>query len=546
MSKKLRKKRKIKPLKISPMIQEKFETAVSFRQMGLLSQAQSTLGEIIDKAPAYFESYRLAVEIAMQVGQTSHAISIMEKAVYNNPHNPKCCGSLADLLAQKGRYTDAIPYYEKALFLSSGDKSIALDMLLLQTALAYKESGQSLKAIDKLKRALRINNKNVRAYFDLAFLFLAIGQVDDAKKYAILSLEVEPFYSMSIHLLSMIDIDYFDKSHIEKVKGKIESPRTSVADKIYYSFTLYAIFESKDNFEEAFKYLSFGNDLKREKEPYNFNNQVLYFQKVREIFSKYLLIDNSENQAPHVTPIFIVGMPRSGTTLTEQIIGTHNEVAAGGEILVMCQIAREMLSEIAPIFPLDNSSAINSEHLKYYGEKYLAGISGLMGEGTKFITDKMPQNFFYLGLIKSLFPTAKIIHCKRNPIATTFSCYKTLFSSKGQEFANNLEELGKFYRLYEETVQYWQLLLPDSILEVQYEKLIEDQENETRRILAFCGLEWDEKCLDFHKTSRTVTTASVMQVRKPIYKSSISLWKNYEKKLRPLIDLLGGKADSSV
>jgi hypothetical protein len=151
----------------------------------------------------------------------------------------------------------------------------------------------------------------------------------------------------------------------------------------------------------------------------------------------------------------------------------------------------------------------------------------------------MPQNFFYLGLIKTIFPTAKIIHCRRNPIATTFSCYKTLFTAGGQEFANNLDDLGNFYLLYQETIKHWQTLIPDSILEVHYERLITDQENETRKILDFCGLEWDQNCLEFHKTARTVSTASVMQVRKPIYKSSVAKWKNYEKNLGPLIDRLG-------
>ncbi len=231
-------------------------------------------------------------------------------------------------------------------------------------------------------------------------------------------------------------------------------------------------------------------------------------------------------------------MPRSGTTLVEQIIASHEKVTAGGEIITMSQIAQSIMHAIHSRAPLNVDAVINTDCLNKCREIYSTAISGLADGNPKFITDKMPQNFFYLGLMKSLFPAAKIIHCKRNPLATTFSCYKTLFTAQGQEFSYDLLELGKFHQLYQETIKYWETLIPDSILDVEYERIIADPEAETRKILDFCDLQWDENCREFYKTKRTVSTASAMQVRKPIYKSSLAMWKNYEKNLEPLITTL--------
>ncbi|MCK4838878.1 MAG: sulfotransferase [Desulfobulbaceae bacterium] len=541
MSKKIKRIKKKQTVKISAEIQEKFKTAVSLRQMGLLGQAQKTLSEIIAKAPGHPDSYYLLAEIAVQNNQPDQAISILEKAISRNQQEPRCRGFLADLLAHNGRYAEAIPHFEKELALSHGISKLALGKLLVNTALAYNNSGEPLKSIDKLEMAIKSNHQNLEAYYNLASTFQAIGQMNQASKYAIQSLEIEPLFSKSLYILSLLDINFFSSNITEEIKEKISAPTTSVEDRIYLSFTLYAIFESADNFDEAFKYLSIGNNLKKQTTPYNFNNQALYFRKARELFSNYLSINNLENKALPITPIFIVGMPRSGTTLVEQIIASHTEVTAGGEMIAIDQIARSIMNETFPRSPSDKALPIKVDHLTKYADIYLAEISHLIEENTRFITDKMPQNFFYLGLIKSLFPTARIIHCKRNPVATAFSCYKSLFTAQGQEFANNQDDLAKFYLLYQETIDHWQRLLPESILDVHYERLVSDQENETRKILDFCGLEWDEKCLDFHKTARTVSTASVMQIRKPIYKSSVALWKNYEKNLEPLINSLGEK-----
>ncbi|MDF1578229.1 MAG: sulfotransferase [Desulfobulbales bacterium] len=534
MSKKI--KRNKRP-GISSEIQERFNTAVHYYQAGLPGQAQKALGEIIAQTPSHMASYKLLADIAMQTGQADIAIPILKRVVDQNRQNSVCRGYLADLLSHDGQYPEAIIHYEKEIALSSKNKGSGLDQLLINTAIAYNNSGNPSAAINKLEMAIGINDRNTLAYYLLASTYQAIGNFDKAENYAKRSLHTDPLYAKSLYILSIIDRDFFSRELIETISAAVTAQRISIEDRVYLSFTLYHIFEATGNFAEAFRFLEIGNHLKRQTINYSFDRQAAYFRKTRETLSRFLAVISNE-PSPPIIPIIIVGMPRSGTTLVEQIIASHEKVTAGGEIITMSQIAQSIMHAIYSRAPLDVDSVINADNLNKYREIYSTAISGLIDGNRKFITDKMPQNFFYLGLMKSLFPAAKIIHCKRNSMATTFSCYKTLFTAQGQEFSYDLQELGKFHQLYQETIEYWETLIPESILDIQYERIIEDPEAETRKILDFCDLQWDENCREFYKTKRTVSTASVMQVRKPIYKSSLAIWKNYEKNLGPLIDAL--------
>jgi len=537
MSKKFKKTKKKKRPEGPSEIQGQFNSAIHFYQVGLLGQAQKTLGEIIAKDPTHLDSYKLLSDIALQTGQADFAISILTKTVAYNPKNPVCRGYLADLLSQIGRFAEAIPHYEEELALSGKNRKFDADMLLLNTAIAYMNAGNPLKAIDKLKMAIENNSKNTLIYYNLASTYQALGEIEKAKEFAIKSLEIDPLYSKSLYILSIIDKSFFSTELIEKIRDRANDQGSPIEDRIYLSFTLYSILKAAGKFDESFAFLEVGNKLKRQTTHYNLAKQVEYFRKVREILSKFLSINNAA--IPPINPIFIIGMPRSGTTLIEQIIASHKEVTAGGEISIINQIVQSIMNEIYSTTPPNEISALSADNLQKYSQFYMAGIQYLLHGNARSITDKMPQNFLYLGLIKSIFPNAKIIHCMRNPIATAFSCYETLFTARGQEFSNDLEELGRFYLFYQETISHWKAMIPSSILDVQYENIISNQEDETRRILEFCGLQWDDNCLEFYKTTRTVSTASVMQVRKPLYKSSLTMWKNYEKHLQPLIDLIG-------
>ena len=235
--------------------------------------------------------------------------------------------------------------------------------------------------------------------------------------------------------------------------------------------------------------------------------------------------------------VFILGMPRSGTSLVEQILASHPDVYGAGELDEMRQIIlgqqnTTILSEAFRMIPDNLAETINN-----VGRKYVQNIRNKTSSKAKFITDKMPQNFLYIGLIRMTLPNAKIIQCLRNPLDNCFSIYKN-YLFEGHQYSFDLEELGEYYLLYHDLMRYWHKLFPGKIYTLSYENLVGDQENETRKLLGYCDLSWNDACLSFHKTERAITTASAAQVRRPIYKDSVKLWEKYKKQLEPLSEIL--------
>jgi Sulfotransferase family len=238
-------------------------------------------------------------------------------------------------------------------------------------------------------------------------------------------------------------------------------------------------------------------------------------------------------------PIFIVGMPRSGTTLMEQVLASHSKVFGAGELETFKELVGECAQrrKVPPAYP-DLVALLPPEEMTELGRQYTTRVRALAPEAAH-IVDKMPLNFLFVGLIHAAFPRARIINTRRDPLDNCVSCYSLLFTG-AQPFAYDLAELGHYYRGYERVMEHWHKVLPPGILmDVQYEDLVDDLEGVSRRVLAHCGLDWEDACLDFHRTERTVRTASLMQVREPIYRRSIGSWRRYEKHLGPLCAALG-------
>ena len=238
-------------------------------------------------------------------------------------------------------------------------------------------------------------------------------------------------------------------------------------------------------------------------------------------------------------PIFIVGMPRSGTTLMEQVLSSHSKVFGAGELETFKELVGECANRqrVPPAFP-DLIALLPPEEMTALGREYTARVRVLAPEAER-IVDKMPLNFLFVGLIHAAFPRARIINTRRDPLDNCVSCYSLLFTG-AQPFAYDLTELGHYYRGYERVMEHWHAVLPPGVLmDVQYEDLVDDLEGVSRRVLAHCDLDWEEACLDFHRTERMVRTASLMQVREPLYRRSIGSWRRYEKHLGPLYEALG-------
>jgi hypothetical protein len=294
-----------------------------------------------------------------------------------------------------------------------------------------------------------------------------------------------------------------------------------------------------DDPERAFRHLLKGNAAKRRLIAYDEAAHFAEMSATAATFTPGLIRVQQGGGDLSDRPVFIVGMPRSGTTLVEQILASHPAVFSAGE---QPEFGRAVRGGYQPgPLPFD-SAALTGEDLSRLGGRYLSRMNAKVPKQALRFTDKMPANFRFLGLIHLTLPKARIIHVRRDPRDTCFSCYSKLFSG-ALEFTYDLAELGRYYKAYDALMAHWRAALPEgAMLEVQYETLVEAFEAEARRIVAYCGLDWDARCLEFHKTERPVITASTAQVRQPLFKTSIGRWRRYEQWLGPLQEALGETA----
>jgi len=384
-----------------------------------------------------------------------------------------------------------------------------------------KNQSKNDEAIEILKKCLNSNPNNFVLNFALANNYQSIGNFNEAKRFYEECLKIEPQNSMVDKSLSMI-IDYSKEGevHLKSMRGKL-SKTNDKTSQMYLNFSIGKAFEDLKNYKEAFKFFQKGNDLKNEMVVYSVSEEIKEFNKIKNIFNS-LNISAPKKNGTKI--IFVVGMPRSGTSLIEQILSSHKKIYGAGELSFLSEIIEEKINLKKHDYT-DLQSKYTSFLKKFaYKEKYLV--------------DKAPLNFKWIGFILNFFPDCKIIHCKRNPIDICWSNYKNLFSSDKLNYSYNFSNLSSFYRLYEDMMLYWSSIYKDKFYEVEYEKLVENKDQEVKKIIKYLELEWDETCLNFHKNKRAVSTASLAQIRKPIYNSSVEKWRNYNFELIDLIKML--------
>ena len=286
------------------------------------------------------------------------------------------------------------------------------------------------------------------------------------------------------------------------------------------NLALSKVYEDLGDHDKQFKFLKKGNDQRKKELNYSIDQSLKLHSSIKEFFKSPLTpVKKSSYNALKFRPVFIVGMPRSGTSLVEQIVSSHHEVHGAGELEYFSPILSPILTK--------GSAVVTEKDILSIRDQYLSKVSSLKFK-QGIMTDKMPANFRYIGFILSAFPEAKIIHLKRDARATCWSIYKYYFDSKGNGYSFDQEDLAKYYGLYSEMMAFWHELFPNKIYDISYEDLTTNQEEETRKLLEYCDLDWDENCLNFHKNERAVKTASALQVREKMYQGSSDVWKEYE------------------
>jgi hypothetical protein len=310
-------------------------------------------------------------------------------------------------------------------------------------------------------------------------------------------------------------------------------------ERIELSFALSKALADVQRHDEAFGHLLAGNALKRARTPYDETATLAGFERIRDAFAPERMRGPEGAGDPSPVPVFIVGMPRSGTTLVEQILASHPAVFGAGELPdLQARIERLTGEPVASPAFAAKAASLSAPALARLGAEYSAGVQALAPEARR-VVDKTTANFRFLGLIHRALPNARILHLCRDPVDTGFSCFAQLFA-QGQAFTYDLAELGRYYRAFAALMAHWRRVLPrEAMLEVRYEAVVVDLEREARRIVAHCGLDWDAACLRFDRTERPVRTASAVQVRRPIYRSAIGRWRPYREGLQPLFEALG-------
>jgi tetratricopeptide (TPR) repeat protein len=492
---------------------------------------------MFEKALALKPEYQLAhlgvANTLRDQGHRPEAIARYRLALALDPTFAEAFHYLGVMFLEQERHTEAIAYLRKAVSL----KPTYLEARLALAG-ALDKDGQIDEAIEVYSDIIETDQSVTAAHNNLANILKSKGNIEGAIGHYEQALEINPNNVQARYNLSRARKADADDSEIPVMEEMLQREGLQAPDRVNLHFTLGKIYDGLERYDEAFEHFRQGNELDDRAIPFDPEGHGRHIDRLISIFNPQLFARRQGYGSDSERPIFIVGIPRSGTTLTEQVLASHPMVYGAGELDRVSQLINAASVEISGAaaypecaFELDAMTACR------LGESYISYIRRLSGN-SPHVTDKMPGNFIHLGFIAMLLPGAKIIHCRRQPMDSCFSCYTQHFTSP-MPFATKLENLGHYYQGYERIMTHWHEVLPLEILDVAYEDMVESHEEKTREILDFCGLEWDEACLQFHLTERTVKTASTWQVRQPLYSSSVSRWRRYEGHLAPLKEALG-------
>ncbi|HVC60907.1 MAG TPA: sulfotransferase [Acetobacteraceae bacterium] len=578
-------------------------------QQGRLEQALALLGKAVERHPSASDAHNNIGMILQAMDRNADAVAHYEKALAINPRYAVACNNMGIALASLDRHDEAIASYRRALTIQPRYPE-AMNNLgsALQATQQYPEAAGQLAAalalrpdfhearmnlgmvlaamnrlddaIAELRAVLRARPDDFVAHLNLAGLLQGMNRHDDALVHYTRARDARPGDAaaeagLGVALLEMGRIDaarqcferalsidprharYYanlantlrfthDNRHLAAMLA-LTQDRSSLADEqqIFLDFSLGKALADIGEHERSFQHLVRANALKRQS-GYDEARMLGPVERAHHVFTPALMRRHEGAGHPSPVPIFIVGMPRSGSTLVEQILASHPLVFAAGEVLAFRQAMRAAGAHTrTQPFP-DSVPSLTDPQIRDVAARYLTAMQAMVPadahpaprSGTQRITDKMLFNFRCVGLIHLAFPNARIIHTCRNPIDTCLSCFALNFLNSPQMY--DLGELGRYYRAYTELMQHWRSLLPPGVmLDVHYEDMVADFEPQARRMIAHCGLEWDPACLAFHTTQRPVKTLSVAQVRQPVYRSSVGRWRPRDDLLRPLLDALG-------
>jgi tetratricopeptide (TPR) repeat protein len=499
-------------------------------------EAIACLERSIALKPGMAEAHNDLGNALQEVGEHQRAVGCYRAALARRPDYVDAYNNLGVALAALGRHDNALAVYHAALAVAPSSAEAHNNIGTALTAL-----GREQEALGWFHKTLAIDPSHAGALANAGNALKALGRLDEACALLERAIALDPrvprFYQ-SLTECRPVPAD-------DPLRGALEALARDIAavpppERIPLHFALAKVYDDATETERAFAQLCAGNALKRQTIAYDEAATLGGLERTRALFTPAFLRARAGSGAPGAAPVFVVGMPRSGTTLIEQILASHPLVFGAGELecLPLAVAALTERERGAGEFP-ELLGSLGAAGWRALGEDYLR-VTAALAPAAARITDKLPLNFVHLGLIHLALPDARIVHVRRDPLDTCLSCFSKVFTGN-QPYAYDLGELGRYYRAYDGLMAHWRGLLPDGVmLELRYEDVVADLEPQARRLLAHCGLAWDDACLAFHKTARPVRTASLVQVRQPLYRDALGRAQRYRGLLGPLLEALAG------
>ena len=510
-------------------LKKDIQLVVDVYKSGDFHKAEHLVKDLIVDNPNVVFLYNLLGLILVEQKKIDEAIKCYEDGIKIDPNFSMIYNNLG-LLYFRHKPDNGIEkaesYYKKA---------ISLDKKLPEAQNNLGSLYNSLNKVDEAiicyKNAININPKFSFAHHNLGAAYVSLGIFEDARKHFKEAIKLNPSFVDTHRMLSRITKYTNKDEHLDQLEKLYKNiNEKDLRSKVEIGFGLGKAYEDMENFDKSFLYYKEANLLHRKNIKYSFKDEKDNFDQVKDTYSSKLYSKYINSGYFDSSPIFIIGMPRSGTTLVEQILSSHKEVYGADEVEFISEIINKNFSDKNLRLFFDEIVEFDKSNLKKFGEEYIKKMNNL-SQNSPRSTDKFPANFLNIGFIKLILPKSKIIHCQRNSRDNCFSIFKNHFGSGKVTFAYKLDEIVDYYNLYNDMMSYWIKLLPDFIFNIKYENLISNTKREVEKLLKFCDLDWSDDCLDFHKNKRPIKTASDTQVRNKIYKTSIDSWKNYEKHL---------------
>jgi len=496
--------------------------------------AEAIFRDVLRSDPAHVPALCGLAAVSLVASRPQDAVRLLKHALKQSAHLPLARRGLSQALLALGTLPEAESTVRRLLEMEGENPQNWVLLATVCTRLMRQED-----ALAAFEEAARLNPAEVRMRLSIGHLNKTLGRRGECEQAYKRCLDMNPAMGEAYWSLADLKNYVFSDAEIASMQSLLKGEDGDDEDQAHLHFALGRAFEHKQDYRAAFDHYATGNRRRRKTVPFDITAFEDKTRRVRECFDPEFFASRAGCGYPDPSPIFIVGLPRSGSTLVEQILASHSGVEGTFELPNLLTIVREFDHADAAhdAYP-EIVRSVSAEHLGALGRRYIEETAPLRDGARPYFIDKMPNNFSHVGVIQAILPRAIIIDVRRHPMDACFSTYKQHFA-EGQSFSYDLEDLGRYYRCYLSLMDHWDAVLPGKVLRLQYEQLIREPEAQIRRLLNHCALPFEPACLSFHETKRPVRTASAEQVRRPLYTSGVGYWRHFEAQLAPLRRALG-------